>query len=104
MQESAGAWSSTSAGGVSSMISGIGIFSPDKRPTQRVGIVPDVEVRPTIAGIRDGRDEVLEAGIRQILGPGVPLSEIQKLIAGAREIVFQKERVLPFVCLVTQRN
>jgi len=71
-------------GGVSSMISGIGIFYPDKRPTQRVGIVPDVEVRPTIAGIRAGRDEVLEAGIRQILGPGVPLSEIQKLIPGGR--------------------
>ena len=69
-------------GGVSSMISGIGVFYPDKRPTQRVGIVPDVEVRPTIAGIRAGRDEVLEAGIRQILGPGVPLSEIQKLISG----------------------
>ena len=49
------------------MISGIGVFYPDKKPTQRVGIVPDVESRPTIAGIRDGRDEVLEEGIRQIL-------------------------------------
>ena len=41
-------------GGLNSMISGIGIFYPDKRPTQRVGIVPDIEVKPTIAGIRDG--------------------------------------------------
>jgi hypothetical protein len=55
-------------GGLSSAISGIGVFYPDKTPTQRVGIVPDVEVRPTIAGIRAGRDEVLEEAIRQILG------------------------------------
>jgi hypothetical protein len=47
------------------MISGIGVFYPDRTPTQRVGIVPDVEVRPTIAGIRDLRDEVLEAAVIQ---------------------------------------
>ena len=56
-------------GGVRSMISGIGVFYPDKRPTQRVGIVPDIEVKPTIAGIRAGRDEVMEAAIREIVGP-----------------------------------
>jgi C-terminal processing protease CtpA/Prc len=67
-------------GGMRSMISGIGVFYPDKRPTQRIGIIPDVEVRPTIPGIRAGRDEVLEAGIREIVGANVPLSEIQKLI------------------------
>jgi C-terminal processing protease CtpA/Prc len=54
-------------GGLSSMISGIGVFYPDKRPTQRVGIVPDVEVRPTIEGIRLGKDEVLDAAVRLIL-------------------------------------
>ena len=43
------------------MISGIGVFYPDKSPTQRVGIVPDIEVSPTVEGIRTGRDEVLEA-------------------------------------------
>lgn len=31
------------AGGLRSMISGIGVFYPDKLPTQRVGIVPDLE-------------------------------------------------------------
>jgi C-terminal processing protease CtpA/Prc len=30
---------------------------------QRVGIVPDVEVEPTLAGIRAGRDEVLERAV-----------------------------------------
>jgi C-terminal processing protease CtpA/Prc len=53
-------------GGVSTLISGLGVFYPDKRPTQRIGIVPDVLVRPTIAGIRAGRDEVLEEAIRRI--------------------------------------
>jgi C-terminal processing protease CtpA/Prc len=61
------------------MISGIGVFYPDKKPTQRVGIVPDIEVRPTIAGIRAGRDEVLERGLRVILGSDAPEDEVQKL-------------------------
>ena len=63
-------------GGLRTMISGKGVFYPDKRPTQRVGIIPDVEVKPTIAGIRAGRDEVLEEAIRQILGPGAPATEM----------------------------
>ena len=61
------------------MISGIGIFYPDKRPTQRVGIIPDIEVKPTIAGIREGRDELLEAALRHILGPAIAAAEIRKL-------------------------
>ncbi len=61
------------------MISGIGVFYPDKKPTQRVGIVPDVEVRPTIAGIRAGRDEVLEEALRQILGRQTPADQIEKM-------------------------
>jgi C-terminal processing protease CtpA/Prc len=55
-------------GGFSSYISGIGVFYPDNRPTQRVGIIPDIEVKPTIAGIQAGRDELLDEAIRQILG------------------------------------
>jgi C-terminal processing protease CtpA/Prc len=66
-------------GGLRTMISGIGVFYPDKRPTQRVGIIPDVQVRPTIAGIRAGRDEVLEEAVRQILGPGAPAAQIEKM-------------------------
>jgi C-terminal processing protease CtpA/Prc len=70
-------------GGQRSMISGIGVFYPDKKPTQRVGIIPDVEVKPTVAGIRAGRDEVLEEALRRILGAQTPESEIQKLYNGA---------------------
>lgn len=67
-------------GGLRSMISGIGVFYPDRRPTQRIGIVADVEVKPTIAGIRAGRDEVLEEAIRQILGPSTPPEAIASLL------------------------
>lgn len=55
-------------GNAEGMISGIGVFYPDGRPTQRIGILPDLVVRPTVAGIRAGRDEVLEAGVSRALG------------------------------------
>jgi len=66
-------------GAIHTMISGIGVFYPDKKPTQRIGIRPDVEVRPTVAGIRAGRDEVLEQAVRQIVGSRVPAEEIEKI-------------------------
>ncbi len=65
-------------GGLRTMISGIGVFYPDKAPTQQIGIVPNVRAGPTIAGLRAGRDEVLEEGLRQILGRQIPQAEIEK--------------------------
>jgi hypothetical protein len=53
-------------GGLETWISGIGVYYPDGRETQRVGIVPDIEVHPTIQGIREGRDELMEAAIEYI--------------------------------------
>jgi C-terminal processing protease CtpA/Prc len=41
-------------------ISGRGVYYPDGGETQRVVIVPDIKVKPTIEGIRNGKDEVLE--------------------------------------------
>ncbi len=55
-------------GNVEGMITGIGVFYPNGEPTQRIGIVPDLVVRPTVAGIRAQRDEVLEAGVSRALG------------------------------------
>ena len=55
-------------GNFSSYISGIGVFYPDNRPTQRVGIIPDIVVTPTIEGIRASRGELIEEAIRQITG------------------------------------
>ncbi len=49
------------------MISGIGVFYPDKSPTQQIGIVPDIVAMPTIAGLRAGRDEVLERAVAEIM-------------------------------------
>jgi len=62
------------------MISGISVFYPDKTPTQRVGIVPNIVVDPTIAGVRKARDEVLEEAIRQILGAKTSEAEIEKML------------------------
>ncbi len=47
-------------GGVQINFSGHDVRWPDGRQLQRVGLTPDIEVRPTIEGIRVGRDEVLE--------------------------------------------
>lgn len=55
-------------GQLSTMISGLGVFYPDHRPTQRIGIVPDVVAKPTIQGIAAGRDEVLETAVHLIEG------------------------------------
>lgn len=53
-------------GGIKTMISGIGVYYPDGRETQRAGIVPDIELSPTIEGIRQGRDELLEKAVEII--------------------------------------
>lgn len=54
-------------GGLKTLISGIGVYDANHGNTQGVGIVPDFVVEPTIAGIREGRDEVLEAAVANIL-------------------------------------
>ncbi|UWY29489.1 S41 family peptidase [Flavobacterium sp. TR2] len=46
--------------------SGIGVYYPDGRETQRVGIVPDIVVKPTILGVQQGKDEVLERALLYI--------------------------------------
>jgi hypothetical protein len=56
----------TLPGNVHTSISGIGIYYPDGTETQRVGIIPDLFLKPTIEGIRGGRDELLEKAIEII--------------------------------------
>jgi C-terminal processing protease CtpA/Prc len=55
-------------GGIQTAISGIGIYNPDGSDTQRVGIIPDITVTPTIEGIKKNNDEVLEKAISLING------------------------------------
>ena len=50
-------------GGIAVNFSGQGVEAIDGTRLQRVGLKPDVVVRPTIAGIRAGRDEVLERAV-----------------------------------------
>jgi C-terminal processing protease CtpA/Prc len=46
--------------------SGHDIRHADGRQLQRIGLVPDVPVTPTIAGIRQGKDEVLDRAVRYL--------------------------------------
>lgn len=56
----------TLPGGIETTITGIGVYYPDGTETQRVGIIPDIYVTPTIKGIKVGRDELLEKAIEII--------------------------------------
>lgn len=47
-------------GNIRAFFTGLGTYYPDHTPTQRVGIIPDIELTPTIEGIRNGVDEILE--------------------------------------------
>src|SRR5690606_8662739 len=50
-------------GGLAAAFTGLGVYYLDGTPTQRVGIVPDLHVTPTIEGLAAGRDEVLETAL-----------------------------------------
>ncbi len=53
-------------GGLKTRFSGIGIYYPDGRETQRVGVAVDIVVRPTAAGLAAGKDEVLERALEWV--------------------------------------
>jgi C-terminal processing protease CtpA/Prc len=53
----------TVPGGLSIGLTGTSVTFADGTAVQRVGVQPDVVATPTIAGIRAGRDEVLERAI-----------------------------------------
>ena len=50
-------------GGIVVNFTGQSMRHKDGSRLQRVGIVPDLDVRPTLAGVRAGRDELLEAAV-----------------------------------------
>jgi C-terminal processing protease CtpA/Prc len=57
-------------GNVRTGFTGIGVYYPDRTPTQQVGVKIDVPCRPTIAGIRAGRDEVLDCALKALAQKG----------------------------------
>ena len=61
-------------GGVTVSFTGHKVSWPDGTQLQRRGLMPDVDVRPTIEGIRSGRDEVLDSAIRYLSEMPAPSS------------------------------
>lgn len=52
--------------GILGAFSGLGWYYPDGWVVNRQGVKIDHEIRPTLEGIRDGRDEMLEAALSLI--------------------------------------
>ncbi|AZA99807.1 hypothetical protein EG359_09325 [Chryseobacterium joostei] len=52
--------------GLDTCFTGLGAYYPDGRETQRIGIIPDILIKPTVDGIKNGKDEVLERALMYI--------------------------------------
>lgn len=52
--------------GFKSSFTGIGVFYPNKKETQRIGIIPNIKIKPTILGMTQGKDEVLDRAVKFI--------------------------------------
>ncbi|MFZ4929982.1 S41 family peptidase [Chryseobacterium sp. Mn2064] len=52
--------------GLATRFTGLGAYYPDGRETQRIGIIPDIIIKPTVQGIKEGKDEVLERALLYI--------------------------------------
>lgn len=68
----------TIPGNIGITFTGHDVRHADGRQLQRVGLQPQVSVTPTIAGIRAGRDEVLEAALKYVGGTGeIPIDTVK---------------------------
>ncbi|WP_108822729.1 S41 family peptidase [Dysgonomonas sp. Marseille-P4361] len=54
-------------GNISVTYTGLGTYYPNWEVCQRVGLKIDIPVRPTVKGVREGRDELLEEAIKFIM-------------------------------------
>jgi hypothetical protein len=54
--------------------SGQGVRHADGRQLQRVGIQPTIKIEPTIRGIREGHDEILEAAVKYLKSQAISKS------------------------------
>jgi len=54
-------------GGIFTTFTGLGVFYPDGRQTQQIGIVPTIKVKPTIDGFRKHKDEALERAVLALI-------------------------------------
>jgi C-terminal processing protease CtpA/Prc len=53
-------------GGILCSFTGMSVRHADGRQLQRVGLQPDIKIKPTIKGIQEGRDEVLEGAVKYL--------------------------------------
>jgi Peptidase family S41 len=53
-------------GGIQIHFSGWSVSHADGRQLQRIGLIPNVEVKPTVEGIRSGKDEVLDKSLAYV--------------------------------------
>lgn len=60
----------TLPGSISMNISSRGIYTPEGGQTQRIGLEPDIPCTPTIEGVREGQDELVERAVEIILEDG----------------------------------
>ncbi|OUJ70023.1 hypothetical protein BXP70_25465 [Hymenobacter crusticola] len=56
-------------GDLETYYSGAGMYYPNGGETQRRGIVPNLVVTPTLAGLQAGRDEVLDRAVAYLQQP-----------------------------------
>ena len=72
-------------GGVRLNFTGQAVLHPDGTQLQRVGLIPDVRVSPTLRGVRAGDDELLAAGVREALRlGGADVATTQTALAAER--------------------
>jgi hypothetical protein len=62
---------------IQSAFTSLGVYYPNGDSTERIGIVPDSVVMPTITGIMQGRDEVLDKALQ--VGCSIALSVSQTI-------------------------
>ena len=55
-------------GGITMWFTSLGVYTPEGGQTHRIGLAPDIHVDRTIEGITEGRDELMEAAVRYIMG------------------------------------
>ena len=53
-------------GNIKLWFSGQAVMHPDGEPMQRVGLQPDILVKPTIKGMQAGKDEVLDRAVKYL--------------------------------------
>ena len=57
----------TIPGGIRTLFTGMGVVNADGSQFQRIGLPIDIVVRPTLDGIRSGRDEAMERAIAYVI-------------------------------------